>query len=107
MANDDLWWIFDSSFDYLPSFFLAGKSATTGAGTEGAEACTGAVAGAETWTEALTGADDATTAGAAETFGGEGDFERLCSRCSLISADGFSMVSWIFFKILSNESWPE
>lgn len=100
--------IFDC-FDYLPSFFFAGSADVAG---EAVGWATGAIGCA---TDALgcatTGAACTTGAGVAtSTFGstiGWGVRDRLRSRCSLTSADGVSIVCWIFFKILSNESWPE
>lgn len=101
---------------YLPSFFLGGAGdaslvslatdATTGVGawTVGAEATTGDACTTAAGAGACTTAAGAGATGAGTT---SGVFDRLRSRSSMTSAGGFSIVSWIFFKMLSNESWPK
>lgn len=102
-------------FDYLPSFFFAGSAEVAGEATDAVVWATGALGWATTgaWT-GLTGAAFTTGVGAACTTGvgaatstGCGVLDRLRSRSSLISVGAASIVSWIFFKIFANESWPE
>lgn len=95
--------------------FTTGAGAdTTGAGadTTGAGADTTGIGADSTGSGAFTTVTGATSTGLATctVIGssiGCGVRDRLRSRCSLTSIGGDSMVSWIFFKILSNESWPE
>lgn len=90
-----------------------GFGGTTGAATAGFGGAIGAAAltGATGASATLTG-----TAAAATTSMGFSGLASLCgvlerdllrSCTSTISAGGASIVPWIFFQMLSNESWPD
>lgn len=84
--------------DYLPSFFLGGTGGSDfGAGSD----VTTAGVFSTTAEAAFTGSG---AAGAIGCSTGCGVVDRLRSRSSMTSVGGFSIVSWIFFKMLSNES---